>query len=163
AGAIGGTIGARLARDGHDVLLCDTGTEHVAAINQRGLAIEGPVEEFTVHAPAVSPDQLPNDLNAVLLAVNTQHPAAAPDAVVRRLAPDGFVASLQNGVNEPAIAARVGEKRTVGAFVNFGADYLAPGRVFVGGKGSLYVGELDGRESERVARLVHDLPDARST
>jgi 2-dehydropantoate 2-reductase len=163
AGAIGGTIGARLAREGHDVLLCDTDAEHVDAINQRGLAIEGPVEEFTVHAPAVLPDQLPNGLTIVLLAVKTQHTGAALDAIAPRIAPNGFVVSLQNGVNEPAIAARVGEARTVGAFVNFGADYLAPGRVFVGGRGSLYVGELDGSESERVARLVRDLPDARTT
>jgi 2-dehydropantoate 2-reductase len=163
AGAIGGTIGARLARDGHDVLLCDTDAEHVDAINQRGLAIEGPVEEFIVHAPAVSPDQLPNGLTVVLLAVKTQHTEAALDAIAPRIAPDGFVVSLQNGVNEPAIAARVGEARTVGAFVNFGADYIAPGRVFVGGRGSLYVGELDGSESERVARLVRDLPEAKTT
>src|SRR5207247_4989049 len=157
------TARARVARDGHDVLPCDADAEHVAAINQQGLAIEGPVEQFTAHAQAVSPDQLPNGLNAVLLAVKTQHTEAALDAIAPRLAANGFVLSLQNGVNEPAIAARVGEGRTVGAFVNFGADYLAPGRVFVGGRGSLYVGELDGRESGRVARLVRDLPDAKST
>ena len=46
AGAIGGTVGARLARDGHDVLLCDADAEHVAAINRDGLAIEGPVEQL---------------------------------------------------------------------------------------------------------------------
>jgi 2-dehydropantoate 2-reductase len=163
AGAIGGTIGARLTRDGHDVLLCDADAEHVAAINEHGLSIEGPVERFSVHVPAVSPDRLPDSLNAVLLAVKTQHTAAALDAIAPRLEPTGFVVSLQNGVNEPAIAERVGEERTVGAFVNFGADYIAPGHILVGGEGSLYVGELDGRESERVARLVRDLPDAKST
>jgi ketopantoate reductase len=41
AGAIGGTIGAHLIRDGHDVLLCDADQEHVDAINRRGLSIEG--------------------------------------------------------------------------------------------------------------------------
>ena len=163
AGAIGGTIGARLARDRHDVLLCDTDAAHVAAINQHGLSIEGPFEHFTAHASAVLPDQLPNGLGAVLLAVKTQHTETALDAIAPRLAPRGFVVSLQNGMNESAIAARVGDERTVGAFVNFGADYLAPGRIFVGGRGSLYVGELDGRGSERVASLVRDLPDAKST
>jgi 2-dehydropantoate 2-reductase len=163
AGAIGGTIGARLARDGHDVLLCDADAEHVAAVNARGLTIEGPVEEFTSRVPAVSPDELPDDLGAVLLAVKAQHTGAALTAIAPRLATQGFVVSLQNGVNEPAIAALIGEARTVGGFVNFGADYLAPGRIFVGGRGALYVGELDGRESERVARLVRDLPDAKST
>src|SRR5712691_6070528 len=163
AGAIGGTIGARLARDGHKVLLCDADPEHVAAVNERGLAIEGPVEQFTMRVPAVLPDELPDGLGAVLLAVKSQHTQEALDAIEPRLAPDGFVVSLQNGVNEPAIAARIGEERTVGAFVNFGADYLAPGRIFVGGTGALYVGELDGRDSDRVARLVRDLPDAKST
>jgi 2-dehydropantoate 2-reductase len=163
AGAIGGTIGARLARDGHDVVLCDADPEHVAAINERGLTIEGPVEQFTTRVPAVSAGELPDGLGAVLLAVKAQHTGDALAAIAPLLAPDGFVVSLQNGVNEPVIAAAIGEARTVGAFVNFGADYLSPGRIFVGGKGSLYVGELDGRESERVARLVRDLPDAKST
>src|SRR4029450_11424310 len=85
AGAIGGTIGARLAREGHDVLLCDADAEHVAAINEHGLRIEGPVERFSVHAPAVSPDRLPDSLNAVLLAVKTQHTAAALDGIAARL------------------------------------------------------------------------------
>ncbi|MDX6485365.1 MAG: hypothetical protein QOF43_518 [Gaiellaceae bacterium] len=163
AGAIGGTIGARLARAGHDVLLCDADPEHVDAVNERGLAIEGPVEQFTTRVPAVAPDELPDRLDAVLLAVKAQHTEAALAQIAPRLAPDGFVVSLQNGVNEPAIAARIGEERTVGAFVNFGADYLSPGRIFVGGQGALYVGELDGRESDRLARLVRDLPDAKST
>jgi 2-dehydropantoate 2-reductase len=163
AGAIGGTVGAHLARAGHSVLFCDTDPEHVAAINANGLAIEGPVETFTVEASAVAPDELPDDLHAVLLAVKSQHTDSALDAVAPRLAPDGFVVSLQNGINEPQIAARIGEERTVGAFVNFGADYLEPGRIFVGGRGALYVGELDGRRSERLARLLDDLPDAKET
>ena len=163
AGAIGGTVGARLARDGREVLLCDADPDHVSAVNEHGLAIEGPVEEFTVRVPAVSPAELPDRLDTVLLAVKSQHTEAALDAIEPRLAADGFVVSLQNGVNEPAIAARIGADRTVGAFVNFGADYLEPGRIFLGGRGALYVGELDGRESERLARLVHDLPDAKST
>ena len=106
AGAIGGTVGARLVRDGHEVLLCDADPEHVAAVNERGLALEGPVEELTVQARAISPAELPDGLGAVLLAVKSQHTAAALDAIEPRLAPDGFVVSLQNGVNEPAIAAR---------------------------------------------------------
>src|SRR4051794_41958606 len=81
AGAIGGTVGARLVRDGHEVLLCDADTDHVAAINRDGLAIEGPVEQLVVHAPAVTPDALPDRLEAVLLAGEAPHPAAGANAV----------------------------------------------------------------------------------
>src|SRR5689334_15732044 len=101
AGAIGGTVGARLARDGHDVLFCDADPEHVAAINRSGLALEGPVEELRVDARAVTPDELPDDLGRVLLAVKAHHTQAAMAAVAPRLADDGFVVSLQNGLNEP--------------------------------------------------------------
>jgi 2-dehydropantoate 2-reductase len=163
AGAIGGTIGARLARSGHSVLLCDADPEHVAAINERGLRIEGPVEDFTVAIPAVTPEALPDELDAVLLAVKSQHTSEALQTIEPRLAENGFVVSLQNGINEPLIASVVGEGRTVGAFVNFGADYLEPGRIFVGGKGALYVGELDGKQSGRLERLLADLPDAKET
>jgi 2-dehydropantoate 2-reductase len=163
AGAIGGTVGAQMVRAGHDVLFCDADADHVAAMNERGLAIEGPVEQFVVEARAVAPDDLPDELGVVLLAVKAQHTAAALGAVRPRLAADGFVVSLQNGVNEPLIASIVGEERTVGAFVNFGADYLEPGRIFLGGRGALYVGELDGRRTERLARLLADLPSAKET
>jgi 2-dehydropantoate 2-reductase len=163
AGAIGGTVGARLVRGGHRVLLCDADAEHVAAIRERGLAIEGPVEEFSVRTDVVGPGELPDRLGAVLLAVKSQHTEAALAALAPRLAPDGFVVSLQNGINEPFIASVIGEHRTVGAFVNFGADWIGPGRILVGNCAHIYVGELDGRRSERLQRLVRDLPDARET
>ena len=156
AGAIGGTVGARLARDGHSVLFCDVDPDHVAAMNENGLSIGGPVEEFTVPVRAVAPDALPGELGAVLLAVKAHDTGSALSQIVPRLAPDGFVVSLQNGLNESVIAAAVGRERTVGAFVNFGADYLGPGRVFLGGWGTFRVGELDGRRSERVERLARD-------
>jgi 2-dehydropantoate 2-reductase len=163
AGAIGATIGARLIRSGRSVLFCDSDPEHVTAMNELGLKLEGPVEELTVAVQAVTPDDLPDGLTAVLLAVKSQHTTSALETIAPKLAADGFVVSLQNGVNEPLIASIVGEERTVGGFVNFGADYLAPGRIFVGGRGALYMGELDGRHSARIERLIEDLPDARET
>ena len=157
AGAIGGTVGAHLVRGGHEVLFVDRDRTHVDAINTAGLTIEGR-ETFTVRAAAVPPDALRESVrgripDAVLLCVKAMHTAAAVDALAPLLAPDNFVVSLQNGLNEKVIAARIGAARTVGAFVNFGADYLEPGRVMYGGTGALYLGELNGTISARVRRL----------
>ena len=163
AGAIGGTVAAGLVRDGHDVLVCDADPEHVAAINRDGLAIEGPVEELTVQVRAVAPDELPDGLHDVLLAVKAHHTAEAMRAVAPRLAPDGYVLSLQNGMNEPVIAAAIGEARVVGAFVNFGADVVGPGRILRGNRATFKIGELDGSDSERVRRLAADIADAEAT
>ena len=51
------------------------------------------------------------------------------------------------------IAEIVGKARTVGAFVNFGADYLSPGVVLYGGRAAVVVGEIDGRQTPRVEAL----------
>ena len=99
AGAIGGTVGAHLARAGHDVLFCDADADHVAAMNRNGLHVKGPVNDFVVAASAVTPDQLPDSLGGtVLLAVKSQHTTAAVEFLRGRLAPDAVVVSLQNGL-----------------------------------------------------------------
>jgi len=163
AGAIGGTAGAYLARAGHDVLFVDQDAAHVDAIATRGLTIEGR-ERFTVRAPAVTPQGLATTVGGripevVLLAVKAMHTQAALAAVVPLLGRH-YVASLQNGLNEHVIASMVGAPRTIGAFVNFGADYLEPGRVMFGGTGALYLGELDGRMTPRLRRLADIFRDA---
>ncbi len=157
AGAIGGTVGAYLIRGGHEVLFVDRDRAHVDAINGTGLTIDGR-ETFTVRAKAVTPDGLRDAARgrvpeAVLLCVKAMHTAAAVDEIAPLLGNTSYVVSFQNGLNEQVIAARIGAHRTVGAFVNFGADYLEPGRVMYGGTGALYLGELDGTISPRVKQL----------
>ena len=46
-----------------------------------------------------------------------------------------------------------GKERTVGAFVNFGADYHGPGVIFFGGRGAVVLGEIDGSNTERLQSL----------
>ncbi len=159
AGAIGGTIGAYLARAGHGVLFVDTDPDHVARINEGGLTISGPIECFTVPAKAVTPESLDGIFERIVLAVKTPATRAAARALAPHLAPGGYVVSAQNGLNEPLIAVAVGGARTLGCFVNFGADYRAPGEILYGGRGAVVVGEIDGRITERVRALetlLHD-------
>ena len=164
AGAIGGTIGAHLIRDGHDVLLCDADTGHVDAINRRGLSIEGPVENFTVAARAVTPDGLPGSLGRVAIAVKSHHTAQAAALLRGRLDWQGYVVSFQNGLTVDAITAVTGPGRLVASFVNFGADLLAPGRIMQGNVATFRVGEpAGGAITPRVEELARALPYAEPT
>jgi 2-dehydropantoate 2-reductase len=163
AGAIGGTIGAHLIRDGHDVLLCDADPAHVEAINRRGLSVSGPVENFTVQARAVLPDGLPARLPRAAVAVKSHHTPAAAELLRGRLAPDGYVVSLQNGLTTGTLSAVVGPGRVLAAFVNFGADWLEPGLIMQGNVGTVRVGEPAGGISERVVELAAALPYAEPT
>ncbi|MDT7727631.1 MAG: hypothetical protein QOI21_4207 [Actinomycetota bacterium] len=163
AGAIGGTIGAHLIRDGHDVLFCDADPAHVEAINSGGLSIEGPVENFTVAAHAVTPENLPDRLDRVAVAVKSHHTGHAADLVRDRLAPDGYLVSFQNGLTATTLSDAVGTERLMVGFVNFGADVLGPGRIQQGNIGAFRVGELTGEISPRLRELADALPYAEAT
>jgi 2-dehydropantoate 2-reductase len=157
AGAIGGTVGAHMVRGGEQVLFVDKDVDHVRAMRERGLTIRGFAETFTVAVDATTPDALPDRLDTVLLA--TKAPATE-DAVLSfadRLAPDGCVVSLQNGLNELTISRIAGEQRTIGAFVNFSSDYLEPGLIHFGGRGAFFIGELDGSLTPRLGQLQRAL------
>jgi 2-dehydropantoate 2-reductase len=160
AGAIGGTMGACLARAGHDVTVVDTVPEHVAAINRAGLGISGPIAAFTTPLCAFTPDTLRGAWDTIILATKAHHTEAAVRALLPHLSPAGCVVSAQNGLNELAIAGVVGEARTVGAFVNFGADYLEPGVIHYGGRGTVMVGEAFGDPPARVTPRVLAIRDA---
>jgi 2-dehydropantoate 2-reductase len=153
AGAIGGTIAAYAARAGRELTLVDVVPEHVAAMNAHGLRIEGPVDAFDAEVTAVLPQDLQGSYDAILLCTKALHTVQAVEQLAPHLAPDGFVVSVQNGLNEWAIAERIGSERTVGAFVNFGADYLEPGVIHFGGRGAVVIGELDGRTTDRLIWL----------
>jgi 2-dehydropantoate 2-reductase len=159
AGAIGGTMGAYLARAGHDITFVDTVAEHVAAINRAGLRVTGPIAEFTARAPASTPEALQGEWVTIILATKAHHTAEATRALAPHLSRDGYVLSAQNGLNELTISQVVGRERTVGAFVNFGADYLEPGVIHYGGRGAVVVGEIDGRITARIEALQQMLLD----
>lgn len=159
AGAIGGGIGASLVRAGHDITFVDIDPAHVEAINASGLEITGPMRQFVARAPAFLPAQVQGVWDIVFLCVKAHHTDAAARALAPHLAPGGYVVSLQNGLNELEIAAVVGAARTIGAFVNFGADWMGPGEIMVGNRGAVVLGELDGQMTPRLAALLVLLQD----
>lgn len=167
AGAIGGILGAYWARAGVPVLMVDIEREHVTACATSGLTIEGPVEEFTQVVPCLTPEQLDGTYSRIVLAVKAQATDAALVQLLPHLAKDGFVLSAQNGLNERVIARHVGPDRTIGAFVNYGADWISPGRILFGNRGAVVVGEIDGTIRERTTDMLHLLqifePDAMLT
>jgi 2-dehydropantoate 2-reductase len=153
AGAIGGTLGAYLARAGHDVTFVDTVAEHVDAIDSIGISITGPIAEFMQLVPAFTPESLSGRWDTIILATKAHHTETATRALLAHLTEDGCVISAQNGLNELAIARIVGGERTVGSFVNFGADYIEPGVIHYGGRGAVVVGEIDGQLTPRVSAI----------
>ncbi len=155
AGAIGGTVGAYLQRAGNPVLFVDNVAEHIEAINRSGLHVSGPIDDFKVPASAATVEDLTGQFGTIFLCVKAHHTQTACDQIAPHLHNDGCVVSLQNGLNERVISKTLGLERTIGAFVNFGADYIGPGEIHFGGRGAVVVGELDGEISPRIEHLHH--------
>ena len=159
AGAIGGTVGAYLKRAGHDISFVDVVADHVQAIRSTGLNITGPVDQFTVVAPAFTPDQVEGSWDLIFLAVKAQHTEDATRSLMPHLSQDGYVLSMQNGLCEAIIVPIIGRDRTMGAFVNYSTDWIAPGEVMFGSRGAVVLGELHGRVTPRLNALHATLMD----
>ncbi len=152
AGAIGAIVGVHLLRAGHEVTFVEANRAHVEAMRRDGLRLTGALEAV-VKPTVLLPTEVGGTLSRVLLAVKSRHTVPALEPLARWLADDGYVVSLQNGLEEYKIAGLVGEARTIGAFLTFGGHYHAPGEIVYGGRGSFKIGEPDGRMSARLEPL----------
>jgi 2-dehydropantoate 2-reductase len=157
AGAIGGVLGAYWTRAGLPVQMVDIVAEHATACSTTGVNISGPVEQFRQVVPCVTPQELRGTFSAIVLAVKAQATEDAMAMLLPHLAPDGFVLSAQNGLNELTIARLAGAERTMGCFVNYGADWLGPGEILFGNRAAVVVGEIDGSVRERTRQMHRDL------
>jgi 2-dehydropantoate 2-reductase len=168
AGAIGGYTGGHLAHNGFDVTLIDPWPEHIEAIRKDGLAIEGVSQEEyvcakpkTMHLTELQQLAKEKPIDIAMVSVKSYDTEWATLLIGQYLAPDGYVVSLQNCMNEERIAGIVGWDKTVGVIpALLGAELYAPGRVRrTAAKGAspyeVYrVGEVHGRITKRIEELA---------
>jgi 2-dehydropantoate 2-reductase len=177
AGAIGGLIAAKLALAGNSVTVIDLGM-HLAAIKQNGLKLEwhdGKVETAKVKAVDKAADAGKQDL--VILAVKAHYLDQAARDLDALLEPNTMVMTVQNGLPwwyfqrlggkydnkkldslDPSgiLTRKIDANRLIGCVVYPAAAVTAPGVIHHVEGDRFPVGELDGKETDRV-RQVHDL------
>jgi 2-dehydropantoate 2-reductase len=155
AGAVGGYLGACLARGGADVSLIARGA-HLEAMRERGLTLVTPDGERS-HVDVRATDD-PNEVgpvDVVLFLVKAYDTESAAQRLLPLIGEGTGVISLQNGIdNEARIAAVVGDDHVLGGAAYILAAIEAPG-VVRSGRARIVVGEMEpGRPSERVTRFV---------
>ncbi len=150
AGAIGGLAGVYMALHGKDVLFIDQNKDHVKAIREKGIKVDGCRGDFWIGPQrAVTPEELNEELGMVFIACKSQHTTDAIKSIMKWLTDESVIISLQNGMNEPEIIELVGEKRTMGALPDYGGAYVDPGHLEYVHEGPAYVGEINGEITER--------------
>jgi len=169
-GAVGGYTGAHMVKAGEDVTFIDSWPANVEAMRAKGLRISHlrDVPEFTVPVRALHVTDLQGinkekPFDIAFVCMKSYDTAWATGLIKQYLAPDGFIVSLQNCINEETIADIAGWGRVVGSIASsITVDLCEPGHVrrAAGKSGAAHtvfrVGEVHGRITER-ARAVCSL------
>jgi 2-dehydropantoate 2-reductase len=180
AGAVGGYVGAHMVQAGEDVAFIDPWPEHVAHMRAHGLRVTHAREaaEFSVPVRALhvtDAQQLAKEkpVDIAFVCMKSYDTAWATMLIRQYLAPDAYVVSLQNCMNEETIAGIVGWGKTLGCIASsITVNLPSPGHIHRGaGKGGtahtvFRAGEVHGRITERaeaVCRLVGYADSAKVT
>jgi 2-dehydropantoate 2-reductase len=177
AGAVGGYVGGHIARSGEDVTLIDPWPEHIEYIKHNGIHLSGTQGEHVVRLKALHLHEVQSlfktPVDIAFICTKSYDTEWATMMIKQYLAPDGFVVSLQNSINEERIAGIVGWGKTVGCIAStIGVDAFKAGHVMRTQQpgGSSYtifrVGEVHGRLTPRVeavARMLSVIDSAKAT
>ena len=162
AGAMGSVIGGFLAKTGNEVTLIDVSRPAIDAINADGLKIEdkaGVVE--TVQLRATDQPASVGVVDLLLVFVKCYHTEAAVTNALPMIGSQTTVLSLQNGWgNGPRIAKIVGEDKLLLGVCYHSATVAAPGHVLHAGRGMTFIGEVNGKMTERLARVAKEFTGA---
>ena len=168
-GALGGYIGGNLAHQGMDVTFIDMWQENLDAISTRGLELDGVTaqEKFSVktdkvlHIDRIADLGKGKPVDIAFVSVKSYDTERVTKAIKPYLAPDGYVVSLQNCINEDAIAAIVGADKTLGVIASIiSVELYEAGRIRRmaakgGDKHTVFrIGEVNGGVTDRVNELV---------
>lgn len=155
-GAMGSVYAGLLSSAGNEVWAVDRWVEHVDAIREHGLRVEGASGDRVVRVGATTnPDEV-GEVDLVVIATKAMGVRAAARSARSLLGPDTVVLTIQNGLGSPeAVADAVGADRVViGVAGGFGASVVAPGHVHHHGMELVRLGEPHGPASPRVQRIA---------
>jgi 2-dehydropantoate 2-reductase len=174
-GAIGGYVGMRLARAGEDVTFIARGA-NLEALRAKGLTLINPdgSEEHAAQVRATDDYAAAGRQDLIILATKAHQVAPIANDIAALFGPDTVVVPMQNGIPywyfhgfkgalagtrvksvDPhgSIYEKIPPARVIGCVVYPAAELLAPGLVKHVEGNRFPVGEPDGSNSERVARV----------
>lgn len=155
AGAMGSLFGGLLALSEVEVWLVDIRKEQIDAIRSLGLTLEEKGKRQIIRVNGTSDAASIGKADLVIFFVKTYHTEkAASDALILQKEETIFL-TLQNGLgNEEAICKQVDRRNVMLGVTNHGATLLGSGHIRHAGWGKTYIGELDGKMTDRVTQIA---------
>ena len=154
-GAMGSVYAGLLASAGNEVWAIDTWREHIDAIRERGLRIEGASGDRTVRLDATTDATDPGPCDLVIIATKADGVASAAASIGPLLGDDTLVLTIQNGLGAAERICRhlPPDNVLLGVAGGFGASIRAPGHAHHNGMELIRLGELGGGSTERLERI----------
>lgn len=162
SGGIGGYFGGLLAKAGQDVTFIARGA-HLEAIQKNGLEVKSVAGDFHIRPKATHDPASAGQADLVLFSVKAYDTEAAGKQIRPMVGPETAVLCLLNGVdNEEKLAAILGKERVLGGVVHILSTIGGPGVITQSaGPRTIKLGEMDGRVTPRVQRILEVFKAAR--
>lgn len=157
-GGLGGIFAGELIRAGYNPTLLTNNANITQAINTNGIRFSTPDEDnITVQATAFThANELPTDarFDSIWLVMKANSVVEATRTLRHYLKADGYMVAFQNGLVEDAILEELDSPaQLVTASVAFGGNMEAAGVYRRTTQGTIFIGELDGKRTERIQAL----------
>lgn len=120
AGSLGTVLGAYISKAGVDIDLITRNKDHVDAMNENGAHIIGTVD-MVVPVHALTPDMVTEKYDLVILMTKQLANKEILEGFKPHMTDDCIVCTMQNGLPELSVSEIVGEDRTMGCTVAWGA------------------------------------------
>jgi 2-dehydropantoate 2-reductase len=171
AGAIGGYIGAKMARAEQDVTLFARGA-HLAAMRERGLRVVSEEGNFEVRPKLIGSLEDAGEFDVIVLGVKAHGLTQLAPQLTPLIGADTTVVSTQNGVPwwyfdaenrlervDPGgvISAAIPARSVVASLVYLGTEIVEPGVIRHTEGNRISLGEPDGSRSERCRAIADAL------
>lgn len=158
AGSLGTVLGAYITKAGTPIDLINRNKLHTAALKEKGATIKGTVD-FNVKVNALYPDEMTGKYDVIFLMTKQLLNKEVVTFLKDYLSEEGVIVTLQNGIPEPGIAEIIGNHRTIGCVVEWGATLAEPGvSILTSEKESLsfHMGKMEGVD-DKMFNLVKEL------
>ena len=156
-GAMGSVYAGLLAEAGHEVWAVDIWREHVDAINQDGLRVQGASGDRVVqgiNATGTAADV--GECELYVLATKASGVGPAAEMIAPLMGSDSMVITIQNGLGAGERITRYMDidRVLLGVADGFGASMKGPGHVHHNAMNLIRVGEMNGGMTERLQRIT---------
>lgn len=161
AGSLGIVLGAYLAKSGEQFDIVDRNEKSVKALNEKGARVVG-TTQFTEKVNAVLDTETKEKYDIIFMLTKQINNKKTVEKLSKMLKKDGVICTMQNGLPEKDVSDVIGESRTYGCAVGWGAtrkDYGLSELTSEPQKECLTFsfGSMDGHKDEKFDEIVRVL------